>query len=117
MKLTVNIDCTPEEARAFFGLPDVSVVNKIIVDGLAKRTEENLWRVLFDDADIEQSLAGLDDSEEDAFEMEAPVFHDQEQMPILPPHQMFTEQQAEIEKARPERRPLAEITSMDGYHE
>ena len=30
---------------------------------------------------------------------------------------LLTEQQAEIEKARPERRPLAEITSMDGYHE
>ena len=23
MKVTVDIDCTPEEARAFFGLPDV----------------------------------------------------------------------------------------------
>ena len=23
MKVTMNVDCTPEEARAFFGLPDV----------------------------------------------------------------------------------------------
>ena len=23
MKITVDIDCTPEEARHFFGLPDV----------------------------------------------------------------------------------------------
>ena len=23
MKITMNVDCTPEEARAFFGLPDV----------------------------------------------------------------------------------------------
>jgi len=23
MKITMNIDCTPDEARAFFGLPDV----------------------------------------------------------------------------------------------
>ncbi len=23
MKITVDIDCTPEEARAFFGLPNV----------------------------------------------------------------------------------------------
>lgn len=23
MKVTIDIDCTPEEARAFFGLPDV----------------------------------------------------------------------------------------------
>lgn len=42
MKLNINIDCTPEEARAFFGLPDVSAVNEMIVNGLAKRTEENL---------------------------------------------------------------------------
>ena len=42
MKFTINVDCTPEEARAFFGLPDVSAVNEMIVDGLAKRTEENL---------------------------------------------------------------------------
>ena len=42
MKFTIDVDCTPEEARAFFGLPDVSVVNQMIVDGIAKRTEENL---------------------------------------------------------------------------
>ena len=24
MKVNVEIDCTPEEARAFFGLPDVA---------------------------------------------------------------------------------------------
>jgi len=42
MKFTINVECSPEEARAFFGLPDVSGVNEIIVDGLKKRTEENL---------------------------------------------------------------------------
>lgn len=42
MKLTVNIDCTPEEARAFFGLPDVTGVNKVITDSLEKRTQENI---------------------------------------------------------------------------
>ena len=42
MKLTINVDCTPAEARAFFGLPDVTIVNEMIVDGLAKRTQENL---------------------------------------------------------------------------
>ena len=42
MKFTANVDCTPEEARAFFGLPDVSEVNKVIMDGIKKRTEENL---------------------------------------------------------------------------
>ena len=42
MKITLDIDCTPTEARAFFGLPDVTAVNEIITDELAKRTRENL---------------------------------------------------------------------------
>jgi hypothetical protein len=42
MKLTINVDCTPEEARAFLGLPNVAPVNDMIMDGIAKRTEENL---------------------------------------------------------------------------
>lgn len=42
MKFTINVDCTPEEARAFFGLPDVTAVNEMIMNGIAKRTEANL---------------------------------------------------------------------------
>jgi hypothetical protein len=42
VKFTINVECSPEEARKFFGLPDVSVVNDMIMDGVAKRTEENL---------------------------------------------------------------------------
>ncbi len=42
MKLTINIDCTPEEARAFFGQPDVTSINKIIVEELEKNTRDNL---------------------------------------------------------------------------
>ena len=42
MKISIDIDCTPEEARAFLGLPDVSKVNSVIMDGIQKRTEENL---------------------------------------------------------------------------
>lgn len=42
MKFSIDVECTPEEARAFFGLPDVSSVNQIIVEGLAERTRENL---------------------------------------------------------------------------
>lgn len=42
MKFTINVECTPEEARTFFGLPDVTAVNEMIMDGVAKRTEENL---------------------------------------------------------------------------
>lgn len=42
MKLTVNIDCTPEEARAFFGMPDVEPMNKMIVEEMTRRAKDNL---------------------------------------------------------------------------
>jgi len=32
MKVTVDIDCTPEEARTFFGLPDVQPMQKAMMD-------------------------------------------------------------------------------------
>ncbi len=32
MKFSIDIDCTPEEARSFFGLPNVEVLNKAIMD-------------------------------------------------------------------------------------
>ena len=36
MKVTMEVDCTPEEARRFLGLPDVSKANEIYVDNIAK---------------------------------------------------------------------------------
>ena len=36
MKVQVEIDCTPEEARAFLGLPDVSKANSVYVDMVSK---------------------------------------------------------------------------------
>ena len=36
MKVNIEIDCTPEEARAFMGLPDVSKANNVYVDSIAK---------------------------------------------------------------------------------
>ena len=36
MKVHVEIDCTPEEARSFMGLPDVGKANDIYVDMMAK---------------------------------------------------------------------------------
>ncbi|MGH7036572.1 MAG: DUF6489 family protein [Stellaceae bacterium] len=38
MKITVDIDCTPEEVRAFFGLPEV----KPIQEKLLKEMQERL---------------------------------------------------------------------------
>jgi hypothetical protein len=37
MKVTVNIDCTPLEARQFFGLPDVQPMQAAVMDALEKR--------------------------------------------------------------------------------
>ncbi|MBB3989916.1 DUF6489 family protein [Croceicoccus naphthovorans] len=34
MKMNIEIDCTPEEARRFMGLPDVSKANDVYVDSL-----------------------------------------------------------------------------------
>ena len=36
MKVHVEIDCTPDEARRFMGLPDVEKANAVYVDTLAK---------------------------------------------------------------------------------
>ena len=36
MKIHVEIECTPEEARSFLGLPDVTRANDVYVDAIAK---------------------------------------------------------------------------------
>ena len=36
MKMHIEIDCTPEEARQFMGLPDVEQANAIYVETIAK---------------------------------------------------------------------------------
>jgi hypothetical protein len=36
MKVNIEIDCTPEEARAFMGLPDVTEANSVYVENITK---------------------------------------------------------------------------------
>ena len=36
MKVNVEVECSPEEARRFLGLPDVTKANDVYVDALAK---------------------------------------------------------------------------------
>lgn len=70
MKITFDIDCTPEEARRLMGLPDMSAVHDIYLDKLKKMVDEgvtpdmiettmkswmpmgeagmNIWRTMFD---------------------------------------------------------------------
>jgi len=42
MKLRVDVDCTPEEARAFLGLPDVAPLNARFVEEMSKRLDSSL---------------------------------------------------------------------------
>lgn len=42
MKLNITVDCTPEEARAFLGLPDVSSLNEALVASVKDRIEQNM---------------------------------------------------------------------------
>ncbi len=42
MKITINIDCTPAEARAFFGLPDIEPLQRKILDEVEKQMLANL---------------------------------------------------------------------------
>ncbi len=42
MKVTFDIDCTPAEARAFLGLPDVQPLNDFLVEQMRKRVESNI---------------------------------------------------------------------------
>ena len=52
MKVTIDIDCTPEEARRFLGLPDVSGMNDAMMktmqegmqDGLKAMDPETLFK-------------------------------------------------------------------------
>ena len=42
MKVTIDIDCTPQEARTFFGLPDVEPMQKALMQQLQDRMQQNL---------------------------------------------------------------------------
>ena len=42
MKVHIEIDCTPEEARTFMGLPDLSKANSVYVDTMTKAMKGGL---------------------------------------------------------------------------
>lgn len=42
MRFQINIDCTPEEARQFFGVPDVLPMQQAMMDQLSERLAENI---------------------------------------------------------------------------
>ncbi len=42
MKITFNIDCTPEEARSFFGLPNVAPMQDRLMADMEAQMRKNL---------------------------------------------------------------------------
>ena len=57
MKLSVEVDCTPEEARRFLGLPDVSLLNEKIVDEMRKQVEANMATIRYLVRDVDEAIA------------------------------------------------------------
>ena len=45
MKVNVEIDCTPLEARQFFGLPDVQPMQTAVMDKLQQQLMANIEKV------------------------------------------------------------------------
>ena len=42
MKVTVNVECTPEEARTFLGLPDVQPMQEALLKDLENQLRSNI---------------------------------------------------------------------------
>lgn len=42
MKISVDVDCTPEEARRFLGLPDLTPLHDIYVEKMKETMEEGM---------------------------------------------------------------------------
>ncbi|HLI66565.1 MAG TPA: DUF6489 family protein [Caulobacteraceae bacterium] len=42
MKVTIEVDCTPQEARAALGLPDLTALNESLVTEMQARMSANM---------------------------------------------------------------------------
>jgi hypothetical protein len=42
MKVTFNVECSPEEARSFLGLPDVAPMQQALMADLEQRLRDNI---------------------------------------------------------------------------
>ena len=42
MKMTIEVDCSAQEARAFLGLPDVTALNEKLVEEMQSRMTSNM---------------------------------------------------------------------------
>ena len=57
MKITIDIDCTPQEARAFLGLPHVAPMQEALVAQMQERMTQHL-QAIDPDALMSASLPG-----------------------------------------------------------
>ncbi len=65
MKITINVDCTPDEARRFMGLPDVAPLQESMMAQMKAQMEkaatamdpETVMKTLF--PNMEGGLAGM----------------------------------------------------------
>ncbi len=60
MKVTVDVDCTPEEARRFLGLPDLSPVHAAYVDKMTKAVTDGVGSEAF--ADVMKSWSPMSEA-------------------------------------------------------
>ena len=49
MKVTVDVDCTPEEARRFLGLPDLTAVHEAYIEKMRQAVAEGARPEMFAD--------------------------------------------------------------------
>jgi hypothetical protein len=42
MKVKIELECTPQEARTFLGLPDVEALNAAVTEEIRRRMESNM---------------------------------------------------------------------------
>ena len=60
MKITVDVDCTPEEARRFMGLPDLTPVHAAYVEKMTKAVSEGVTAESF--AEIARSWGPISEA-------------------------------------------------------
>lgn len=42
MKFSINIDCTPDEARRFFGLPDITAMQEKMMEEMETKMQDQI---------------------------------------------------------------------------
>jgi len=60
MKISVDVDCTPEEARRFLGFPDLSPVHDAYVETMKKAVTEGMSPESF--ADLARSWGPMSEA-------------------------------------------------------